>query len=329
MPKLSKMIDTSSPNFFKFGLTGIVFAYYFRLNEVKCNQILKPYLHPHKNLKTNKIKGYAAKITTFFGLYVEYLSGGKITKIEFINLCLAGAITPIYDRFCDDASISKKALYKLTFTPSEFKSEDEYKEVYSQMLLHLRKQIKNSEHFTIECERVMNAQLHSRIQSEKIDIELIDQITLEKGGASFLFWASTLNRSFDEQEVKLFYQLGGFVQIIDDVFDIAQDLDQGIETLATKWISTIEKIELKLEECLHQNIEEVYALDISKKNKRKLKRLYYLLAVPAFIYLKRLRKESQKHSLITDRKTLKAKYIWTGWTPTYFMSMCFYLIRSK
>ena len=122
--------------------------------------------------------------------------------------------------------------------------------------------------------------------------------------------------------------MGGFVQIIDDIFDIAQDLDQGIETIATKWISSIGKIELKLEEYLQKNFELINALDISKKKKRKLIRLYYLLAVPAFIYLEKLKIEAKKNDLLIDKKTLNPTYTWTGWTAKYFLNMCYYLIKK-
>lgn len=324
-PEINK---ASSPNFFKFGFTGIAFAYKYTLNGIKCNQILNHFLHPHKNLKINKIKGYAAKITTYFGLYIEYLTEKKLTKTEFKNLALAGAITPIYDRFCDNTNISKEDLNQLTFNPSKLETDDHYMELYSHMLIHLRKQIKNIEGFDMECEKVMNAQLESRQQSEDIDLATIDSLTQEKGGASFLFWASTLDRSFDDEQKKLFFQLGGFVQIIDDIFDISQDLEQGVSTLATKWTSNIEEIELKLNEYLSNNLQSIRTLNISKKRKRKLVRLYYLLAVPAFIYLKILRKESQKNTLLTKNNTLKTNYIWTGWTPKYFISMCAYLIKK-
>lgn len=318
----------SIPSFFRYGITGLVFAYNYRINGLKCNQILAPYLHPHKNLKVNKIKGYANKITTFFGLYIKHLTGVKPTKAEFINLALAGAITPIYDRFCDNANINEDELLKLTFNPSEFKSNDKYIGLLTHLGLDLRKKIKSIEHFNTECERVMKAQLNSRLQNKKIDIKTIDTLTLSKGGASFLFCASTLDRSFNEHEKKLFYQLGGFVQIIDDIFDIAQDLEEGISTLATKWISDIEEIEKNLNDYVSRNLELVKALNIPKSKKRKLIHLYYLLAVPAFIYLKRLRKESKKHELLSDSKTLKARFTWTGWTGKYFLSMCHYLIKK-
>jgi len=328
MTQFSKTNTSSIPNFFKYGITGTTFAYNYELNRLKCNRILDHFLHSHKNLKVNKIRGYAAKITTFLGLYIEYLTNEKLTKTEFRNLCLAGAITPIYDRFCDNPSISKEDLQLLTFNPSEFERDDKYKGLYTHLLLDLRKHLTNIENFNSECERVMSAQLESRLQNQRIDIKTVDSLTMEKGGASFLFWASTLNRSFTELEKKIFYQLGGFVQIIDDIFDIAQDLEQGVETFATKWISDIEKIELKLEESIQQNVELVNAFDISKSKKRKLIRLYYLLAIPAFIYLKRLRIEAKKDDLLIDKKTLKPNYIWNGWTPKYFISMCLYLIKN-
>lgn len=323
-----EICKTSMPSFFKYGITGIAFAFSYRLNELKCNQILSHFLDSHKNLKTKKIKGYAAKITTYFGSYIEHLTGKKLTKTEFKKLALAGAITPIYDLFCDNKNMSKDDLNQLTFNPSELETNDTYLGLYSHMLLYLRKQITKIENFNSECERVMNAQFQSRLQSGDIDLKTIDKLTLEKGGASFLFWASTLDRSFDQAQKKLFFQLGGFVQIIDDIFDIAQDMEQGITTIATKWISNVEETEKKLNEYLSRNLQLINTLNISSKRKRKLIKLYYLLAVPAFIYLRRLQKESQKHELLSDNKTLKTRFIWTGWTPKYFLSMCHYLIKK-
>lgn len=329
-----KLVQSSTkkinkPTFFQYGRMGLLFAKKIYINKNKCNYILSDFLRCNETLEVQKIKSYAAKITTFFGQFYEILTQKKLSGTYYKNLCLAGAITPIYDRFCDNYDLKKSDLHTLTFNPVNHHYQDPYKDIYVKMLFHLRKNAPNIQFFNEECERVMNAQFNSRKQTKKIDIKTIELLTIEKGGASFLFCASTINQSFNNQQKNLFYQLGAFVQLIDDIFDIPQDLTQGIETIATKHIHNIDNIKSKLEKFIEENFDIINKLTISKKQQVKLIRLYDLLAIPAIIYLKKLKDGYLKKELLLNERSVNPKYIWTGWNSRYFFSLCRYLITKN
>ncbi|MBC7777828.1 MAG: hypothetical protein H7246_20505 [Phycisphaerae bacterium] len=65
------------------------------------------------------------------------------------------------------------------------------------------------------------------------DIEILEKITAEKGGCSVLLFRTLLNHNLSMEEENAFFQLGYLIQCSDDIFDLWQDHQAGIVTLAT------------------------------------------------------------------------------------------------
>lgn len=319
----------SYPGFFQYGAMGIGFARDVKANATKNQRILHPYLARSKSLKTGKIRSYAARITSFFGKFVEYLTDRELSDEEYRNLCLSGALTPVYDRYCDDLRYGRDELEKITFDPSAYVCSDPYYNLYTGMLDDLRNNVGDTGLFNDACRRVMEAQLNSRKQSDHIAYDLINTLTREKGGASFLFCASTLHRKFDDKQNELFSHLGGFIQIIDDIFDVEEDLLHGVSTIPTYYLNDVDKMDLTMEQYMQDSFEVLKGMDITEKRKKKLQNLYYLLAVTAKVYLKRLKAGSHAQDLLDGSGKLSEKYAWKGWTPGSFASLVRFLVSKR
>ena len=76
--------------------------------------------------------------------------------------------------------------------------------------------------------RVFNVETAGRQQ-----VELLENITSEKGGCSVLLFRSVLSHPLLEAEADALFQFGYLIQLCDDIFDLWHDRQAGIVTLAT------------------------------------------------------------------------------------------------
>ena len=66
-----------------------------------------------------------------------------------------------------------------------------------------------------------------------LTLEELETITAEKGGASVLLFRSVLDPELSTEEADALSRFGYLIQLCDDIFDLWQDAQAGIETLAT------------------------------------------------------------------------------------------------
>jgi len=66
-----------------------------------------------------------------------------------------------------------------------------------------------------------------------LTLEELETITAEKGGSSVLLFRSLLDPALSTEEAEALYRFGDLIQLCDDIFDLWQDAQSGIETLAT------------------------------------------------------------------------------------------------
>ena len=103
---------------------------------------------------------------------------------------------------------------------------------------------------------VYEAQVLSKKQTSQIITEAeITAITLLKGGTSLLFYRSVFLPAITDKEKKLQYELGGIMQLCNDIFDVYKDYKGGIHTLMTTTKKTDEVRQL-----FKQLLQEGYAL---------------------------------------------------------------------
>ena len=110
---------------------------------------------------------------------------------------------------------------------------------------------------------------------DDLSTQKLKNITWAKGGYALLLYRSALNRPISQQEWDAVYQLGGLMQLHNDIFDLHRDLREGIITLPTQTTSVKDLSKLYSDE-----IEKTFALyhqqPFSSYQKRKFFLLLYL-----------------------------------------------------
>jgi hypothetical protein len=125
-------------------------------------------------------------------------------------------------------------------------------------------------HLTLEAQQESLQQHQDELSTQKLK-----DITWAKGGYALLLYRSALNRPISPEEWDAVYQLGGLMQLHNDIFDLYRDLREGIVTLPAQTRSVKDLSKLFIAE-----IEKTFALynrlPFSPYQKRKFFLLLYL-----------------------------------------------------
>lgn len=216
------------------------------------------------------------KIITSYSIYNPMICDafallhGKTTNREERKRMLHYFIcSSLFDNFCDRKELTPDALEQISFN-SEFyvaRDFDEKMFLYSHALL--KRFVRNSRSYEQVTEKLFRAQQASMRQFDNnITDEEIKKITFEKGGYSVLLCSFYLDHTATPEEQQCWYRIGSIIQLINDLFDIYKDLQDGEFTLANRMTNAYSFNQFYLELVLHFK-EEIKTLPCSigaKKN---------------------------------------------------------------
>ena len=112
--------------------------------------------------------------------------------------------------------------------------------------------------------QVTLAQIASREQlMPSTSLERIRDITLLKGGDSLLFYRTAMKLTAAKTELSLLFQLGGLMQLCNDIFDVYKDREAGIRTLVTE-AAHIKPIQEELTAGLETQFERALSYGFNK-----------------------------------------------------------------
>lgn len=141
----------------------------------------------------------------------------------------------LFDNFCDRKELSQDALYQISFAPESFTAASFDEQLFLQAHLFLRDGVQDKPFY----EEVMHGLFQSQVDSIKqfdhtIGDEEIGRITLSKGGYAVLLCHFYLDDAAGEAERQCWYQIGGIIQLINDLYDIHKDYQEGAATLPNR-----------------------------------------------------------------------------------------------
>ena len=160
--------------------------------------------------------------------------GGKFGIKMFSNYMIAAML---YDASCDISSYRK---YLRDFDASimdnkPIEPNDEYLALFKESVDYLKKNTDKEmfDTFTNYMRIVHISQLMSIYQRSAKPMTKQDlfKITLAKGGISILACTYIMAPGMSQKEKKAIYEIGGILQIFEDLYDIEEDLEMGIQTL--------------------------------------------------------------------------------------------------
>ncbi len=162
------------------------------------------------------------------------LHGRVSNKKERKKLIYYFTCSSVLDNFFDYGELSYNQIISIytipTYQPSTFSER-----VGMYCHWHLLDKVTDKVGYMKILDAEVNAQ-HASLQqfNKQISIEEIESIMKAKGGNAVLLCRYYLDYEPSEAEDKCWFQLGVIIQLNNDLYDIHKDINDGIETLATR-----------------------------------------------------------------------------------------------
>jgi hypothetical protein len=305
-------------------LTGIFILIAFRLYAAKKQSKKLLELSGNTHLKNDKrLIGYAFKVAGVVGYFIECITNKPLSPNNRENLIIAGALTPTFDDYCDSLNSSSESI-KTGIKVKDLANNTNFDET-SRNLFSILQEKTEQRKFEKHLESAIHWQIASAQQKTTKDIAILEEITINKGGSAFTFFASCTDYNFDENQMNAVHNFGAFIQLIDDIFDIYQDEEEGINTLVTINTTNLKSTINKLTYFIDKSIESLTLTN----NNGKLVKLYVLYAYPAYYYLHYLSEMSTKTDFFNASGKLNEKYSWKGWNLSHILRFVRYLFSRK
>jgi hypothetical protein len=209
-----------------------------KFNDSFIPSFLLPFnLRYNKELATSSLKKIRAYYCFGVPLVCEAYTriyGRHLSAEERENAVLGGIATPLIDDFTDNKEYLQselEGLMSLTELKNPAKPEEA---IVNKILCILYERVSNPEGFAAAFNKVIKAQYESEKQlRQDLGSDEILRITWEKGAWSHILFHYLIREVPSQQDICMIYQMGGMLQITQDVFDIHKDVSDGITTLAT------------------------------------------------------------------------------------------------
>lgn len=208
----------------------------------------------------------------FFGELLCTILGRKMNKEErrlFANL---SSCAPIFDDFFEQNS-DLDHIRTLLHHPDKTSAEDSSENLAVHFLKNILESEIDKKAFLEAADNLFLAQIESKNQKdESLNQDQLLDISDRKGGFSGLMYTQLLKESSDSNFAKIGYELGGFGQLMDDVFDLYDDQYEGIRTYVNQSKKVIE-IRFVLEEKEQQIISLAQSVASSPIHFKKFKQV--------------------------------------------------------
>ncbi|HEY9261388.1 hypothetical protein, partial [Chitinophaga sp.] len=157
------------------------------------------------------------------------LRGRASRKAEKERMLQYFICSSLFDNFCDRKELSQEALHQLSFAPESYTAGSFDEQLFLQCHLFLRDGVRDKSFY----EKVTHGVYQSQVDSVKqfdhtLSDEEITDITIRKGGYAVLLCHFYLDDPASEPEQQCWYQIGGIIQLINDLYDIHKDYQEGI-----------------------------------------------------------------------------------------------------
>jgi hypothetical protein len=222
-----------------------------------------------------KIQWYMVE-TVLAGELLGKLADRSVTKIERERLIYLGSVMALFDSIVDDYKLDKKSVYRLfdnVISPENRIDANIRSSIEKIFYLYLDKLIittgkerweEMKKHF-----HLISFQMQSDQQlKENVTEEKVMGITRGKGGVSLLLCSALILPSSDQVD-KALYELGVFIQMMNDCQDIYKDTVEGITTFVHFRKSYADIID-KLDEQRIKTFNEIKSLPFSYRGRSEI-----------------------------------------------------------
>ena len=250
------------------------------------------------------------KIKKFQGIQ-QYIINDSFAKFENRNTNtkerennkLYFVLASLYDDLMDENIVSQAVLNEMFLNPAQATPDSFSETVLIDTHLKLLSLVHHKEAYQKVLNSIHQAQIDSIEQlNSDISLDRILSITERKGGYSLLMCRHYIEMSNNENIDNCWYQLGGMIQMTNDLYDIYKDTVSGIHTFANTQ-NEFDKIRDQYVSQIHKYKISVEKLDYD--DSKKLTFQIKLSLIPALGYvalenLKHLQGKNEKLKSFKD-----------------------------
>lgn len=163
--------------------------------------------------------------------------GGRFDDKLVVNYMTAAML---YDASCDIPRYRKylKEFDRLIMLNIDVEPNDEYLRLFRESMDYLKNNLDKKTYDTfmryIRIEHISQLMSLYQLSDKLISRDDLFKITLSKGGIAILAGMHILAPKMGELERKAIYEIGGILQIFEDIKDIKEDLKMEIKTMANQ-----------------------------------------------------------------------------------------------
>jgi hypothetical protein len=267
-----------------------------------------------------KITGYyALGVPAILGYGFSLLRNKALSTKERTCMSYLGGISGLLDDLFDDPNKEVSHLESFISNPKNLAPKNDYETLLKHFYVKGLDSSKSPEAIQQQALKVFSTEQESKLQlSKELSKDKTRELTFLKGGHSFLFYRLCMNTPLEPAEKKMVYQLGGVMQMGNDVFDVWEDHEIGIQTLATQ-STNIYGLRESFSEELDKLIEEAKNCNYPKKQQQDFIRIILLGLSRVFVCLDQFEKlqgsdtsiflpeKYSRKQLICDMETFKNK----------------------
>ena len=227
--------------------------------------------------------------------------------IERENNKLYFILASLYDDLMDENIVSKEVLNQMFLNPAHAKPKSFNEAVLIDTHLKLLNLVQDKEAYQKVLNKIHEAQIDSLDQLKNdISLESILSITERKGGYSLLMCRHYIQMSAIEAIDNCWYQLGGMIQMTNDLYDIHKDTIAGIHTFANTQES-FEKIKANYELQVEKYKSSIEKLSYTNSNKLKLQIKLSLIPALGYVALENLNRLQGENNTLQPFKDYPRK----------------------
>lgn len=177
---------------------------------------------------------YAMGVPSILGESLCVLRGLPMTREERLCMSYLGGISGLLDDLFDEPGKDASHLEEFIFSPEDLIPANSHEKLLKHYYLKGLSCSTQPDKVKQAAFQVFRAQQKSLMQKGAApDEKIIKNLTFLKGGSSFLYYRLCLSHNLEEREEKILFQLGGLMQLGNDIFDIWEDTRDDINTMAT------------------------------------------------------------------------------------------------
>lgn len=212
----------------------------------------------------------------FFGELLCLLRGEKMNHGEYEKFALLSACAPIFDDFFEK-NFNLHHILKLLQSPETTPAQNPAEQLSVHFLLQILQKTSNNVQFKNAALELFHAQILSKNQPKNILRKQLLENSLNKGGYSGLMYALLLDNPITPGVEKLGFLLGGYGQLMDDIFDIYDDARSEVQTFANQ-SNTVLELRAFAEEHEQKILEVSKTIAIDSKAWKRFLEVHYVFA---------------------------------------------------